>query len=147
MVVVVASLLAHLSARPMRDYIQRIQFGNHQANIKRLIQTAKSRSMANPQVHCGVYFDVGSSPQRVAAFRDLDDPASHAFDPGPDSLFLLPVDLRPEISLSLVPGYPSAIIFRGDGSAYETARVVLRYKDLEDTLQILASTGQVQVLK
>ena len=145
-VVAVAGILASLSARPMGNYLARMQFRNSLDEIKRLVQATKSRSMMNPQVHCGIYFDAKSKPPQILSFRNLNDPKNQEYESGPDSLFMIPIVLRKDISLSLVPGYPETIVFRGDGSANSTAKVVVRFQDLADTLQVLASTGQVQVL-
>lgn len=146
-VVAIAGIIASLSARPMGNYVSRLRFKNSLDEIKRLVQTTKSRSMMNPQVHCGIYFDSKSKPPRILSFKNLNDPKNHEYEPGPDSLILIPVVLKKDISLSPVPGYPETIVFRGDGSAYTTAKVVVRFQDISDTLQILASTGHVQVLR
>ena len=59
----ILSLLAALSVRPMKDYLRRVDFKNNSQNIKRLVQTAQSKAMGNPNVHIGVFLDRVSTPQ------------------------------------------------------------------------------------
>ena len=46
-----------------------------------------------------------------------------------------------------VAGFPSVVVFRGDGSANASAKVVLKRKGMEDTVDVLASTGRIKVVR
>ena len=146
----IISLLTALSVRPMKGYIRRMEFRSNSQNIKHLVQTAQSRAMANPNVHIGVYFDKASKPNRVLLFQDII--ADNNYDAAKDSSYMAPVVFKPGIVIKSVPNYPDdEIVFRGDGSAWKSLKVILAYapvKDtLKDTLDVLASTGRVRVAR
>jgi prepilin-type N-terminal cleavage/methylation domain-containing protein len=143
--VVVVGLIAALSARPMKNYLRRLEFKNSSQNIKHLVQTAQSKAMANPNVHIGVYFDKASTPNRVMLFQDKANPANYNYDGSGDPAYLAPTILKPGILIQTLTGYPDEIVFRGDGSAWKSMKVLLTYGNLKDTLDVLASTGRVRV--
>lgn len=143
--VVVVGLLAASSVRPMKNYLRRMEFRNSSQNIKHLVQTAQSKAMANPNVHIGVYFDKASSPNRVMLFQDKANPAAYDYDGSGDPAYLAPAILKPGTSIQTLSGYPDEIVFRGDGSAWKSMKVVLTDGTLKDTLDVLASTGRVRV--
>jgi hypothetical protein len=69
------------------------------------------------------------------------------YEKGVDSLYLAPFVIsknRDKISMSIPTGFPSVIVFRGDGSANASARIVLSLKAFKDTVEVLASTGRVR---
>jgi prepilin-type N-terminal cleavage/methylation domain-containing protein len=144
-VVLLLGILASLTVNPMKKYSRRIEFRNSERGIKRLIQTAQSRAMANPDVHVGVAFDFSKSQHRAFAFEDRDKPSLYQYNAAQDPLYLQPELLKRGIELRKIPGYPDAIVFRGDGSAYKSMKIVITDGILEDTLDILASTGRVRL--
>lgn len=143
----ILSLLAALSIRPMKGYLRRMEFQNNSQNVKHLVQLAQSKAMGNPNVHIGVYFNRSTTPHRVMLFQDLANPAAYNYDGTGDPAYLAPTILKKGISLQMVSGYPDEIVFRGDGSAWKSMKVVLTNGTLKDTLDVLASTGRVRVAR
>lgn len=141
----VLGLLALLSLRPMKNYLHRMEFQNSSRNIKHLVQLAQSKAMANPNVHIGVYFNKATTPHRVMLFQDLANPANYNYDGNGDPAYLAPAILKTGTSIQSLTGYPDEIVFRGDGSAWKSMKVVLTDGTLKDTLDVLASTGRVRV--
>ena len=139
------SLIAAMSVRPMKNYLRRMEFQNSSQNIKHLVQTAQSKAMGNPNVHIGVYFNRSTTPNRVMLFQDLANPSTYNYDGSTDPAYLAPVILKTGTSIQLLTGYPDEIVFRGDGSAWKSMKVVLTDGTLRDTLDVLASTGRVRV--
>lgn len=145
MVIVLIGVLAGFSLAPMKDYLNRLQFEQSVDGIKRLILLAKSKAAANPRVHCGVYFDLNQDTQQVIGFQDVVNPQDYEYDRAGDEPYQNPIQLKRGVRISLVPGYTNTIIFRGDGSAYESGKLIISYAHLQDTVSILASTGNVRV--
>jgi prepilin-type N-terminal cleavage/methylation domain-containing protein len=143
----VISILGLLAMRPMKTYIRRLQFDSAADGIKGLLATAKARAMANPGEHCGVYFDVNAKPQRVLAFLDNANPRDYVYESKLDKPYLQPYVLKKGLAMEIVASHPSSVIFRGDGSAYLSGRVTLSDGILTDTLDVLASTGRIKVLR
>jgi hypothetical protein len=137
--------LALLGVNPMKNYLRRLEFKTSSQNIKRLIQTAQSKAMANPNIHVGAYFDMSKTPHRVILFHDRINPASYQYDGSGDVSYLQPEVLKVGTYFMPVTGYPDEIVFRGDGSAWKSFKIVITNGTLNDTLDILASTGRVRV--
>jgi prepilin-type N-terminal cleavage/methylation domain-containing protein len=144
-VVLVVGLMALLAARPMKNYLRRLEFRNSSQNIKHLIQTAQSKAMADPNTHVGIYFDRSTTPNRALLFLDKANPTAYDYDGSGDPGYLKPESLKSGTSFQLVSGYPDEIVFRGDGSAWKSMKIVLTNGTLYDTLDVLASTGRVRV--
>lgn len=142
---VIISLMAVLSVNPMKNYLRRLEFKNSSQNIKRLIQTAQSKAMANPNIHVGVYFDISKTPNMVMLFLDKANPKSYRYDGPSDTPYLQPEVLPKGTTLKPLSGYPDEIVFRGDGSAWKSHKIVITNGNLSDTLDVLASTGRVRV--
>jgi prepilin-type N-terminal cleavage/methylation domain-containing protein len=144
-VVVIVGIMALLTVRPMKNYLRRLEFKNSSQNIKHLIQTVQSKAMANPNMHIGLYFDMTATPNRVIMFQDKANPATYQYDGNSDPDYLPPVALKPGTSFQALSGYPDEVVFRGDGSAWKSLKIVLTDGTLKDTLDVLASTGRVRV--
>jgi prepilin-type N-terminal cleavage/methylation domain-containing protein len=144
-VVAIVGIMGLLTVRPMKNYLRRLEFKNSSQNIKHLIQTVQSKAMANPNMHIGLYFDLASTPNRVIAFQDKANPTTYQYDGNADPAYLPPVALKPGTSFQALTGYPDEIVFRGDGSAWKSLKIVLTNGTLKDTLDVLASTGRVRV--
>lgn len=144
-VVAIVGIMALLTVHPMRNYLRRLEFKNSSQNIKHLIQAAQSKAMANPNMHIGVYFDLSTTPNRVLTFQDKTNPTTYQYDGNADPAYLAPEPLKQGTSFQLLAGYPDEIVFRGDGSAWKSLKIVLTNGTLKDTLDVLASTGRVRV--
>jgi prepilin-type N-terminal cleavage/methylation domain-containing protein len=145
LVLAVIGILALLSAHPMKNYLRRLDFRSSSRNIKRLIQTGQSKAMANPNLHIGVFFDLTGSPNQAFLFQDRINPQSYQYDGIGDSLYLQPEKLKKGITFTALAGYPDEVVFRGDGSAWKSLKIILTDGILSDTLDVLASTGRVRV--
>jgi prepilin-type N-terminal cleavage/methylation domain-containing protein len=142
--VAIIGILALAFRNPMSKYLTRLEFNKSVDNLKRLIQTCQSKAMANPSVHIGVHFD--RTRHRAVPFQDRVNPALYQYDPT-DPAYLQPVALKRGLRFLAVPGFPDDIVFRGDGSAYRSFKMVVTDGTLKDTLDVLASTGRVRVGK
>lgn len=142
--VIILGLILAAARAPMARFTQTLEQKKAVTGLRKVLQTARSKAMANPSVHCGVWFDPASVPPQAVLFLDTFSPGNYAYDPGKDKGYLSPFVL-PESAIMSVPGpYPVAVIFRGDGSAYMSGRVLLALSDLNDTLDVLASTGRIR---
>ncbi len=148
-IIVVVALIGIMSAiavKPIRGLIQRIRIQNAAEGIKHYVKTARSRAISNAMLHCGVQFinAAGTTPDTVFAFLDNKNPSAYAYTAGQDSLYLKPYVLLNGIQLSIASG-TSPIVFRADGSANTSIKVVFTLGTMVDTLDVLASTGRVMV--
>ncbi len=143
-VVVIILLMGALAKSPMTQYLQTMEQKNSVTGIRKMMLTARSKAMANPSVHCGVYFDMVSVPPKAILFQDTFAPGSYAYDPGKDKPYLAPFELPKGTLLSVPDPYPSTVIYRGDGSSFLSARLVVKSFGLSDTLDVLASTGRIR---
>lgn len=147
-VCVVAAIVGVLGLtlrNPMKNYLKRLEFNRGVTNIKHLIQTCQSKAMANPSLHIGVFFD--DAKHRAVPFQDRANPSLYQYDASGDPAYMQPAELKKGVQIVRLAGYPAEIVFRGDGSAYKSMKVVLTDGILMDTLDVLASTGRVRVLK
>lgn len=120
------------------------------AAIKQTLIAARTRAMSNPTVNCGVYFELTGMKRKVGMFEDTHDPASFTYNAAQDKRYRQPVELAAGVTLSIppsTPNYPNAVIFRGDGSAHLSSRVVVATGFRRDTIDVLASTGRVKVIR
>lgn len=141
--VAVLGVLGALSINPMSRYLKRTEFNSAVNNVKHLLQTCQSRAMANPNVHVGVYFDANLG--KAVPFQDKANLSLYQYDPTGDLPYLQAAILKRGVRFERLAGYPNEIVFRGDGSAYKSLKIVLTDDVLKDTLDVLASTGRVRV--
>lgn len=144
---VLLGIVIGLAFRPMKNYLRGIEFRNSGQNIKRLIQTAQSKAMANPNMHIGIYFDRSKTPHKAFLFHDRNNPAGYEYDGASDPPYLQPEVLKRGLVFVTLPGQPDEIIFRGDGSAWKSMKICISDGTRKDTLDVLASTGRVRLGK
>lgn len=149
--VIVILVAAAFCVKPVHGLIHRIKLQNAADGIKHYVLNARIRSVSSPDRPCGVVFRLHpgtATDDTVFAFLER-DPPDKRYVKGQDSLYLAPLVVRKrgQIELSVPPGFPTEVVFRGDGSASSSARIALRLKGFSDTLDILASTGRVKVIK
>jgi hypothetical protein len=128
----------------MGRYLHNLEQKNAVTGMRKLLQTARSKAMSNPGVHCGVWFNPATVPPQAGLFLDTFSPGNYAYEPGKDKDYLAPFVLPKGATISIPDPYPAAIIFRGDGSAYLSGRVEVRNSGMDDTLDVLASTGRIR---
>lgn len=141
----VIGILAITLRNPMKDYLRRMEYNNTVDHIKRLIQTCQTKALANPNLHIGLWFDFKSG--RAVPFQDRTNPSFYQYDGAGDPAYLQPAQLKRGVRFLQVKGFSDAIVFRGDGSAYRSFKVVVTDGVLKDTLDVLASTGRVRVMR
>jgi type II secretory pathway pseudopilin PulG len=149
---VVLSIMAGIAVRPVSGLLYRLRLQNAADAIKHIVLNARTRSISSPDRHCGVVFKLhpsaSSLDDSVFAFLDA-NPPDNIYSPGLDQPYLTPyvIPRKQGIVISIPAGYPSVLVFRGDGTAISSARVALTLKSMKDTLDVLASTGRVKVIK
>jgi hypothetical protein len=142
-VVVLIGIAAIVARNPMRSYMKRLEFNKSVDNVKHMIMACQTKAMSNPGQHVGVWF--GDSV--VVPFLDKGSPSAYEYDRLSDPAYLQQAALKRGVRLQKLPGFPDEIVFRGDGSAYKSLRIVISDGVLRDTLDVLASTGRVRVLR
>lgn len=148
-VLAVAALLAALAARPAARLLDGIKMKNAVNAIRQVTLSARSQAVANPRLHCGVVYRVnaGPGPDSVWSFLDRSVPPNNVYDPGVDTRYQAPYVLDSKDKVEIAWANPATVVFRGDGSAYRSAKVAIRLGSRVDTLDILASTGRVRVIR
>lgn len=148
-VFIVIAVMSGFAVKPVSGLIQRIKLKNAADGIKHHIVNARVKAMADTQRRCGVVFRVhpgAAINDTIQSFLDK-APSDNIYTAGVDSLYLSPHVIRKDrdkIEISIPQGYPSVIVFRGDGSANASARLVLTLNAFKDTVDVLASTGRVR---
>lgn len=145
-IVGIAGAMIAPSAGPM---LESIRLRSASDIVKRQLMTAKIRAVADPYVHCGVYFAVDSTRQKTWIFFDDTSGTAYQYDPGADKIYMgnneLPKGIRLQRPVGDAPPN-DVIVFRGDGSAKTSGSIQLvnKYNDTR-TINVLASTGRIKV--
>jgi type II secretory pathway pseudopilin PulG len=145
-VCVIMGLAIALLSSPLKGMMIQWKHRNAVSQVKKQLLTAKSRALSNPSLHCGVFFQSGKNPQTFM-FQDSYGQSDYQFDLGKDSIYQEIQPLPNGTLLNLPTGFPPEVIFRGDGSAYLSGKVVLTTGHREDTVDVLASTGRIRILR
>jgi Tfp pilus assembly protein FimT len=135
-----------LSTPFLKKSVEYFRFKSTTNAIKYRINFARSASIANTKIHCGVSFDFISKPQKATVFYDTAG-TSYKYDQGSDPIngeYKLPQKFKIEKSgnNSIIN---DAIVFRGDGSTKYGGSILLKSENYSCTLNVLASTGRVKV--
>ncbi len=117
------------------------------SNVKQTLISARMRSMANPSIHCGVYFKVDSLSSQARRFEDHGNPTAYSYDSTVDKSYGQPVVLPRSAKIFIPQGFSNVVIFRGDGSSWNSSKIVVTTGSRKDTVSILASTGRIKVSK
>jgi Tfp pilus assembly protein FimT len=145
-------ILSAVTTKPLSGLVRRIRVQNAADGIKHFLMNARMRAVSSPDRHCGVAFrfhvSTSALNDSVFAFLDADPPDNH-YVAGTDQLYLsaFVIPRKQGIVAAIPVGFPSEVVFRGDGSATASAKVTLTLKGFKDTLDVLASTGRVKVTK
>jgi prepilin-type N-terminal cleavage/methylation domain-containing protein len=148
-VALVVAIVSAFAVKPISGLLQRLKLESAAEGMKQVIQNARMRAVANPDRQCGVVIRAkGTSSAPDSIFSFLDVTADKVYVRGRDSLYLAPFVIKgsDKIVVSIPGVYPSVIVFRGDGSASASAKVVLTLNGMQDTVDVLASTGRVKVV-
>jgi prepilin-type N-terminal cleavage/methylation domain-containing protein len=150
-VIVLVGILSLLAVPRLTRMIERFKMRQVADMVVRQLVTARTRAIADPYTHCGVYFDAGSTPQKTLIFYDRATAAQYAYNSASDDRYMGDNLLPSAIPMSLPTGcgvVNQAIVFRGDGSA-KTGGTIFFKNRYNDTLKInvLASIGRVKVIR
>jgi Tfp pilus assembly protein FimT len=148
MVIVVVLVLAAIALPSIGGVARAMRLRSAVDAVKNQIFVARIRAVANPNVHCGVFFDVAEA--RSLVFYDNGSGSEYSFDPAGDEVFGNTYSLPSGITFSLPSSNAftnSAIVFRGDGSAKHGGSIEIKDADENTRLvDVLASTGRVKVV-
>ncbi|HKP96298.1 MAG TPA: prepilin-type N-terminal cleavage/methylation domain-containing protein [Fibrobacteria bacterium] len=148
--IIVICVLTGLCIKPVNALLEKLKLQNAADGMKHYILNARVRAVSNSNRHCGVVMRIHTGTivdDTLFAFFDK-NPPDNLYVPGMDELYSTPLVIAKEKRLStrIPSGFPSVLVFRGDGSANTSAKVVLTLGAFEDTVDVLASTGRVKVI-
>lgn len=150
MAIAIVGILAVLAIPRIGPMQEKIRLRNAAHVIERQLAMAKSRAVSDPYTHCGVYFDLISSPQKTFIFYDNPAGTANVYNSGTDAITMGVNILPPRITLALPASgaiVNNVIIFRGNGSAKNGGTVVLKNRyDEKRNINVLPSTGRIKVL-
>jgi len=149
LIIVIIAVTAKVKLGP---FVQSIRMRSTTDTIKAKIIAARTRAIANPYVHCGVYFKM-TSPQSVLLFFDNGAGAAannNAYDAGADQIYI-PAQAPPNKIIFVNPSSNyftnDALVFRGDGSAKYGGQIEIQDgAGHKRTIDVLPSTGRVKVI-
>jgi Tfp pilus assembly protein FimT len=148
-VVLIIGLLSASAIPSIKPLLEDIRLKTTANAIKHQLYMARSRSLGDPLVHCGVVFDTLNKPNTVQTFIDDGVPVgNNQYDPGSDHLFLsaytLPRTLKLQIGGAV---HTNVVIFRGDGSAKIPGLTLTITNSLNKTkhVSVLPSTGRIKL--
>ena len=114
--------------------------------ITKELELIKSRALADPDLHTGMFLDTTGAPDSIFTFFDNDN--DNYFTPESDQLFSRCISIPSTDTLMITEGYPDVIIFRGNGSAKLSAHFQVKQGDrMTTTISVLASTGRIKSIK
>ena len=149
--VLTVALIAILSGLVMPSFRPVIPFLRSSTTvnqIKKELLLARSRALADPNLHTGVFLDTTGSPDSIVTF--FDDDNDNLFAPGVDRLWSTGIAIPNTDTLIIPAGFPDVIIFRGNGSAKTSALFLVKSRHRQtayDSISVLASTGRIKVSK
>jgi Tfp pilus assembly protein FimT len=152
MAVSVLVIMCAITARPLSGVLSRLRLQNSAEAIKHMIINARTRSISSPDRHCGVVFRLHAAGSTLndSIFCFLDaNPPDNIYVAAQDNRYLAAyvIPRKQRITAAIPAGYPTTLVFRGDGSATSSAKVALTLKNMKDTVDVLACTGRVKVIK
>ncbi|HAJ80647.1 MAG TPA: hypothetical protein DCO75_12850 [Fibrobacteres bacterium] len=150
-VIAIASLLAVIARPSTKSFIESMRLRTASNTVKQRLFLAKARALGDPVVHCGMYFDTASKPNKILVFYDNDSTSlnDYGYSVGKDLLYMPSFSMPPNIKILITgSGNNQVIVFRGDGSA-KTPVPSITIKDTltarTKTVSVLASTGKIRV--
>ncbi len=119
--------------------------------IKRQLIIARTRAIADPNIHVGVYIDRRVTPNRSFVFLDLPAGILNHYDWNSDPMYMgqynAPngvVDSLPPVAAGGITD--SVVVFRGDGSAKNGGSIIVKNSlGTIRTISVLPSTGRYKV--
>jgi prepilin-type N-terminal cleavage/methylation domain-containing protein len=146
-VIVIIGLMAAVALPNMVPLVEMTKLRTAANTIKRQMIVARTRALADPYKHVGVYVNIKTTPHKAFIFFDTGTNPYH-YDAA-DAVYWGSYEVPKNIQIS-IPGSggvtDSTVVFRGDGSAKNGGAIVLtnRYGKTR-TVNVLASTGRVKM--
>jgi prepilin-type N-terminal cleavage/methylation domain-containing protein len=148
-VLTIISILSAVAIPSIKPLIEGIQLFTTANGLKNQLICAKTRAVGDSRVHCGVYFDTTSKPQKIQVFLDNGTPVNNGrYDQAADQRFMPAYILPPTLSIRIGGvGLHSAILFRGDGSTkvHGMTLTIQTSRKREKHISVLPSTGRIKI--
>ncbi len=118
-------------------------------NIHRTLVAARTRAIADPNVHCGVFFDTTATGSRIYIYSDSSG-TPYTISSGDTATKYLGTYIMPKNIKIVIPTSTGitnkSVVFRGDGSAKNGGDIQVTNKfNKTKTINVLAATGRVKV--
>jgi len=150
-VMAIAGALSVMAIPLGKKFIDQINLKITSDSIKNQLSIAKMRAISDPNIPCGVYFDIDSSPQKAIIFIDQPGGRPYLYDEGIDTRHLNEVIIPKGITLKIpevAPIQNNSIVFRADGSVKTGGNILLtdNYGKAR-RINVLPSTGRVRIFQ
>jgi prepilin-type N-terminal cleavage/methylation domain-containing protein len=155
-VIGVAGVLVLIAKPPVKSFLENNNLKIAANMVKNQLVLAKTRALANPDIHAGVYFDTGGCPDTILAFLDDDNSSStsrnnNQYTKDKDHILMGAISLPKKDTLKNISGNNGnndVVVFRGDGSAKKSVSLIVSDNNNRSyTISVLASTGRIKVTK
>jgi Tfp pilus assembly protein FimT len=149
MVIVVIVLLAAVAVPNLAPMVDLMKLRTAANTIKRQMIIARTRALSDPNTHVGVCINRSTNPNTSYVF--LDRGTLNQYDAANDliynGVFIMPKNIYDSIPSVANGGITdSVVVFRGDGSAKNGGKVIVKNKRGKmRIISILASTGRVKM--
>ncbi|MBD3242607.1 MAG: prepilin-type N-terminal cleavage/methylation domain-containing protein, partial [Chitinivibrionales bacterium] len=130
MVLVMMAIVAMIATPSMSGMLRGMRLRSATDNVKNQLLAARFRAVANPEVHCGVYFDIANG--RSVIFFDNGGSSKYSFSASDDELHGAYRQLPSGIVFSLPSSNAitnEVVVFRGDGSAKNGGSIEIKDSD------------------
>jgi prepilin-type N-terminal cleavage/methylation domain-containing protein len=149
-VIVLIGILSVVVVPRLTRMMEKFRVRQAADTIMRQLVTARTRAIADPYTHCGVYFDTGASPQKTMIFYDRPAGTQYAYNSGTDDLYMGSYILPQGIKMKLTSGagvVSKVIVFRGNGSSKTSGTIEFtdRFNQVKK-VNVLASIGRIKVI-
>lgn len=150
-IVLIIGLLAALATPKLSVMVETIKLRTAANAIKRQLIIARTRALADPNIHVGVYVNTRVTPNQSFVFLDLPTGTLNHYDWNSDPVYMGTYtapngvhDSLPSVAAGGVQD--SVVVFRGDGSAKNGGSIiVVNSLGTIRTISVLPSTGRVKV--
>jgi type II secretion system protein H len=146
--IVIVGILAAVAVPYMNPMVGQIKLRTAAGSIKRQMIVARTRALADPNTHVGVYINASANTSLVFFDTNTATPYQYyANDPTYTAVYTLPTNIWDSIPSTSAGGITNnVVVFRGDGSAKNGGAIIVKNKyGAIRTISVLASTGRVKV--
>lgn len=148
LVVTIMGVLAMFAVPFGYRFVKHMQLWGATNTIKKQLQMARMRALADPYKHCGVYFKMTPTTSQSTQVFIESGTYNNAFDdPGvTDKIVAAEQPLPGGVTFSwdVQPSTADVIMFRGDGSAKYSGTLAVTDGLNTRHIDVLASTGRIK---